>query len=76
MLILSTDAVSIETVISGDENAKEYIITSMKYMLVIKHVLLLRDKSLSGPCGVPGRCSQALTGVMILSGRLLRSWGQ
>lgn len=51
MLILSTDAVSIETVISGDENAKEYIITSMKYMLVIKHVLLLRDKSLSGPCG-------------------------
>lgn len=49
VLIFNTDAVRMEAVISGDENENKYIITSMKYALVIKHGLLLRDESFSGP---------------------------
>lgn len=71
MLIFKSDAVRTETVISGYENAKTYIITSMKYVLVIKHVLLLRDKYFQDPCGTPVRCGQTLTGVFILPAGLL-----
>lgn len=40
MLIFNTDAVRIKTIISGFKNAEKYIITSMKYVLAIKCVIL------------------------------------
>lgn len=49
MLVVTRDAVRVETVIPGNEGESKYRIKSVGCELVIRLVLLCRDGSSSGP---------------------------